>query len=166
MPFYSTVYGGGIHLIDLMRWLLKSEIKEVCSVGNNILTKNTSYRFPETLCSLLKFKNGTTGKNLSTYGPKRTKLHMLNVYGTKKTFVNNTSKAEIYSGDSKNNLIYDNTPYPGFEKGDLLPDFISSIKENKDHEVTGIDIFRVMDVCFAIWESYKKRKTIKISYLL
>ena len=166
MPFYSTVYGGGIHLIDLMRWLLNKEALEVCSVGNNILTKNTNYKYPETICSLIKYSNGTTGKTLSTYGPKRTKLHSLNVYGTKKTFVNNTSKAEIYSGDTKKDLFFDNTAYPGFEKGDLLPEFISSIIKNVNHEVSGTDIFRVMDICFAIWEAYKKRKTIKVSYLI
>ena len=38
MPFYCTVYGGGIHLIDLMRWLINDEVKEVCSMGNNLLT--------------------------------------------------------------------------------------------------------------------------------
>ena len=65
MPFYSTVYGGGIHLIDLMRWLIKEEIQEVSSVGNNILTKNTQYKFPETICALLKFENGATGKSLA-----------------------------------------------------------------------------------------------------
>ena len=32
-------------------------------------------------------------------------------------------------------------------------------------EVSGTDIFRVMDICFAIWEAYKKRKTITKSEL-
>ena len=84
MPFYSTLYGGGIHLIDLMCWLMKDEILEVCAMGNNILTKNSSYKFPETITALLKFRNGATGKSTSTYGPKRTKFHSLNIYGTKK----------------------------------------------------------------------------------
>ena len=166
MSFYSTVYGGGIHLIDLMRWLIKKEIKEVCSLGNNILTSGTQYKFPETVCSLLKFDDGATGKTLSTFGPKRTKFHSLNVYGTKKTFVNHTAEAEIFSGDSQKNKSFDKSTYPGFEKGDLLPEFISCILKNKEPVVSGKDIFRVMDICFSIIESYKKRKTIKISYLL
>ncbi|MDA9708862.1 Gfo/Idh/MocA family oxidoreductase, partial [Alphaproteobacteria bacterium] len=166
MPFYSTVYGGGIHLIDLMRWLIRDEIKEVSSVGNNILTENTNYKYLETVCALFKFKGGATGKSLSTYGPKRTKFHSLNVYGTKKTFVNNTSYAEVFSGDNEKNKVFDKSAYPGFEKGDLLPEFIDCILKNKEPEVSGLDIFRVMDVCFAIMESYNKRKTIKISYLM
>ena len=165
MPFYCTVYGGGIHLIDLMRWLIGEEVKEVSSMGNNLLTKNSSYQFPETICSLLKFSNGTTGKTMTTFGPKRTKFHSLNIYG-KKTFINHTGHAEIYSSDKPTDLIKDKSSYPGFEKGDLLPEFVRSIRNKKDHEVSGTDIFRVMDICFAIWESYKKRKNIKISYLI
>ncbi|MDB9761487.1 Gfo/Idh/MocA family oxidoreductase [Alphaproteobacteria bacterium] len=166
MPFYSTVYGGGIHLIDLMRWLMNDEVKEVCAMGNNILTKNTNYKYPEIMTSLLQFNRGATGKNTSTYGPQRTKFHSLNIFGTKKSYVNHRGNGEIFSGDSENDLILDSTPYPGFLKGDLLPEFISSIRQDVDPIVTGEDIFRVMDVCFAIWESYKKKKTVEVSYVL
>ena len=89
-----------------------------------------------------------------------------NIYGSKKTFINHTDNAEIYSGDKLTDRIKDKSQYPGFEKGDLLPEFVKSIRNNQSHEVTGIDIFRVMDICFAIWEAYKKRKTIKVSYLI
>ena len=104
------------------------------------------------------------GKNLALWA-KRTKFHSLNVYGTK-AFVNHTERAEIYSGDHPKNKTFDKAAYPGFEKGDLLPEFVSCILKNKEPIVSGKDIFRVMDVCFSIIESYKKRKTIKISYLL
>ena len=152
MPFYSTVYGGGIHLIDLIRWLMQEEIKIVTSFGNNILTKNTQYKYPETICALIKFESGATGKSLSTYGPKRTKFHSLNVYGSKRTFINQTSHAEIFKGDNKKDIMLDKSAYPGFNKGDLVPEFISSIIKNEEPEISGIDIFRVMDVCFAVWD--------------
>ena len=166
MSFYSTVYGGGIHLIDLMRWLMDDEIKEVCAIGNNILTRDSSYNFPETIIALFKFLKGATGKNTSTYGPKRTKFHSLNVYGTKRTFVNHTGHAEIFSGDDESDLTIDKSLYPGFLKGDLLPEFINSIRKNVDQDVTGEDIFRVMDVCFAISESYQQKKIVDVSYIL
>ena len=128
--------------------------------------KNSSYIFPETICALLKFTNGITGKSVTTFGPKRTKFHSLNIFGSKKTFINHSGKAEIFTGDKNKDLKSDNSVYPGFEKGDLLPDFISCIRNNHEPNVSGKDIFRVMDVCFGIWESYKKKKTIKISYLI
>ena len=166
MPFYCTVYGGGIHLIDLMRWLMNDEVKEVCSMGNDLLTKNSSYNYPEAMTSLLKFDGGATGKNTTTFGPKRTKFHSLNIYGTKKSYVNSRGKGELYSGDDNKDLELDSSIYPGYEKGDLLPEFIDAIKNNKDPEITGKDIFNVMDICFAIWESYQKKITIDVSYIL
>ena len=166
MPFYSTVYGGGIHLIDLMRWLVNDDIKEVCSIGNNILTKNTNYKYPEVITSLFKFDKGTTGKNTTTFGPQRTKFHSLNIFGTKKTYVNHRGEGEIFSGDTEKDLILDNTPYPGFVKGDLLPEFIEAIRTNTEPNVNGEDIFKVMDICFAIWESYQKKITVEVSYIL
>ena len=45
MPFYCTVYGGGIHLIDLMRWIIE-EILEVSTMGNDLLTKYSEYKYP------------------------------------------------------------------------------------------------------------------------
>ena len=166
MPFYCTVYGGGIHLIDLMRWLINDEVKEVCSMGNNLLTHNSDYQFPETITSLLKFNGGATGKNTTTFGPQRTKFHSLNIYGTNKSYANNRGKGEFYSGDEEKDLELDPIIYPGYEKGDLLPEFIDAIINNKEHAVTGEDIFRVMDICFAIWESFKNKKTVDVSYIL
>ena len=69
--FYCTVYGGGIHLIDLMRWIIEEEILEVSTMGNDLLTKYSEYKYPETICSLFKFKNGITGKTMTTFGPKK-----------------------------------------------------------------------------------------------
>jgi len=166
MPFYCTVYGGGIHLIDLMRWLMNDEVKEVCAMGNNLLTKDSKYKYPETITSLLKFYGGATGKNTTTFGPKRTKFHSLNIYGTKKSYVNNRGKGEFYSGDDDKDLELDPIIYPGMEKGDLLPEFIDAIINNKEQEVTGEDIFKVMDICLAIWESYQKKITVDVSYIL
>ena len=166
MPFYSTVYGGGIHLIDLMCWLMQEKVVEVCSMGNNILTKHSNFKYPEIVTALLKFNNGATGKTTSTLGPQRTKFHSLNIYGTKKTFINHTKNAEIYSGDKETDCKIDTTPYPGIEKGDLLPEFISAIRDGKEPKVSGVDIFRVMDVCFAIWESYLKKRSVKVNYII
>ena len=38
--------------------------------------------------TLLRFSSGALGKCLTTLGPRRTKFHSLNIYGTKKTFIN------------------------------------------------------------------------------
>lgn len=166
MDFYCTVYGGGIHLIDLMRWLIEDEVDEVTALGTDILVRNSAYRYPDTIAGLMRFSRGTLGKCLTTFGPQRTKFHALNVYGDKLTFVNDMPDGKLFRSDRPEDESRMTAAYPGMEKGDLLPDFIAAIRGGGRPIVDQKDIFRVMDVCFAVWESIQQRRTIKLSYLI
>ncbi len=166
MDFYCTIYGGGVHIIDLMRWLTNEEITEVSCMGSKILTKNTPYKFDDTFITLLRFSSGALGKCLTTLGPRRTKFHSLNSYGTKKTFINDIPYGKIFDGDKIENESQIKSPYPGMEKGDLIPDFVTAILENRRPEVNSTDVFRAMDICFASREAAELGKTIKVDYLI
>jgi len=166
MEFYSTIFGGGIHLIDLMRWLIQDEYVEVCGMGNKVLSKDSEYKFDDSFINVFKFQRGTLAKSLTTFGPQRTKFHSLNVYGTRKTFINDCPNAKLFTGDSEEDESIIRTPYPGMKKGDLLPEFVESIRQNKEPDVSALDVFRVMDVCFAAAESCATGKTVKIDYLV
>ncbi len=166
MAFYSVLYGGGIHLIDLMRWILGDEIVSVSSVGSNIRSRGTNYRYNDCITSLLKFAGGATGKTLTTYGPRRTKFHALNVYGTERTFINDLPNAKLFTGDEPQDEHVVTTPYPGMRKGDLLPDLIAAIRENREPNVSAKDVFRIMDVCFAAQEALETGRQTDITYLI
>lgn len=166
MPFYCVTYGGGIHLIDLMRWLIGQEVTEVCGMGNTVLTRGSSYPYPSTITNLLKFERDTLGKTMTIFGPNRTKFHSLNVYGTKRCFVNGLPDGEWFDGEEEANRHVIKTPYPGIEKGDLLPGFIDSIRANTEPLIGVKDIFRVMAICFACWDSVKAGRTVKVNPLI
>ena len=167
MDFYCTVYGGGIHLIDLMRWLMQDEIVEVSAMGSSIPTNLSKYKWVDTITSIMKYKKGATSKSTTCFAPIRNKFHSLNIYGTKKTFINDTPYGELYDtgGDDVQPSNFEEI-YPGTEKGDMLPDFINSIRHSRKPNVNEIDIFRVMAICFAIWESIEKKKMVKPSYII
>ncbi len=166
MAFYCVTYGGGIHLIDLMRWLIGREVEEVCGMGNKILTRGSRYPYDDLLVNLMRFEGGALAKTTTNFGPARPKFHALNVYGTRKTFINDTPHAKIFSGDDPEDEAHESAPYPGMEKGDLIPDFVASVREGREPGVSATDVFRVMDVCFAAWESIEQRRTVKVSYLI
>ena len=166
MDFYCVTYGGGIHLIDLMRWLIGQEIVEVTGMGNKILTRSSDYQYDDVIMNLLRFDGGAIGRTMSNLGPQRTQLHALSVYGSKKTFVNDKPHAKLFDGDQPENEQAVETPYPGIEKFDLLPDFIDAIREGREPNVSIQDIFRVMDVCFACYDSLEARRTVAVSYLI
>lgn len=164
LGFYCVTYGGGIHLIDLMRWLTGDEVVSVNGMGNKIFTQGSTYRFPDTIMNLLKFEKGTVGKTLTTFGPKRPQLHALNIYGTKRTFINDVPDGKLFDGDEAGNGRAMTVPYPAIAKFDLLPDFVNAIRDNRQPNVTGRDVFRVMDICFAAWDSVELGRTVGVSY--
>jgi len=166
MDFYCTFYGGGIHLVDLMRWLKGEEFTEVTAMANDVLTQDTAYRYPDFFVALMRFGSGGIAKCATTLGPQRTKFHALNVYGSKLTFVNDMPNAKVFSGDEATDERAMTTPYPGMEKGDLLPEFIAAIRNGHAPEIDATDIFRVMDVCFAVREAAQSGRTVKVDYLV
>ena len=166
MEFYCVTYGGGIHMIDLMRWLLDEEIIEVCGMSNKKLTRGSKFSFDDTVTNLLKFKSGTVGRTTSNLGAQRPQIHGLSVYGTEKSFINDTPHAKLFHGDNSEDIEIVETTYPGIDKFGLLPDFISSIRKGDEPEVSAKDVFRVMDICFACYESLKAKKTVNVDYLI
>lgn len=163
---YSVIHGGGVHLVDLMRWLVGGEVAEACAMGSKVLTADSSYRYEDTAVALLRFESGALAKSMTTFGAQRTKFHALNVYGTAGTFVNDLPAAKRFRGTEPADEEVVVTPYPGMEKGDLLPDFVAAIRSGREPDVTARDVFRVMDVCFAIVEAMRTGRTTKVHYLV
>jgi predicted dehydrogenase len=162
--FYSTVFGGGIHLIDLMRWLLDDEVTDVCGMGTDLAVRGTGYRWPDTIVNLLRFEGGCLAKSMTSLAVQRPQLHALSIHGTRMSFVNDVPDGRLWWGDDPDAGRPMTEPYPGIEKGDLLPDFIDAVRQGREPNVTTRDVFRVMDICFAAWESVEAGHTVKVSY--
>lgn len=167
MDFYCVTYGGGIHLIDLMRWIIGEEVTEVTGMGAKKLTRGGSYAYPDTITSLLRFDSDAMAKSTTTFGAPREKFHRLNLYGTQLSFENGFPEGVIFHGDQPEDREEFTVPYrPTAGKGDLLPDFIASIREDREPIVSHRDVYRVMDICFACWESVQNRRSVDVSYTL
>ncbi len=166
MDFYCVTYGGGIHLIDLMRWILDAEVTEVTGMANKVLTRNAAFAYPDTVANLMRFDTDAMAKTVTTFGPQRPQLHRLNIFGDKLTFENDTPDARLFSGDDPGDVTPMTVPYPGIEKFDLLPDFIDAIREGRAPMVDAKDVFRVLDICLACWESVERRRTVDVAYML
>jgi len=157
MEFYSVIYGGGVHIIDLLLWLTKEKVTEVASFGNNIASQGTQFKFNDSATGILKFESGTTGKISVHFGCVMPHFHHLSVFGTKGTFINGPAQGHYYfSRDPLKPEEITVQAYPGVAKGDLITQFVESIIEDKEPDVSTEDIFRTMSVCFALEESVNK----------
>ncbi|MBI4356621.1 MAG: Gfo/Idh/MocA family oxidoreductase [Gammaproteobacteria bacterium] len=165
LPFYSVVYGGGVHIIDLLLWLVEEDIVEVSAFGNKRSTEGSSFRYHDMVVSIIQFKSGGVGKVTANFGCVYPHFHKLSVYGTAATFENTPKGAWLYQSGKEDPSAID-TPYPGVAKSDLIENFTRSIMEPSFlMDVTAEDVFRAMSVCFAIEKAGSASKKIKVQYI-
>lgn len=151
LPFYSAVYGGGIHVVDLLRWFTGDEVVEVTAYGNAIASRGSRFRYRDCISALLKFRSGIVGRVCVNYGSVMPHFHPVGLYGTKATFVNDRPHGRLYtSQDPAVAPLVVDAPYPGCAKYDLLHDFFDALVEGRDPIITEDDAWRTMAVCFAI----------------
>jgi len=166
IDFYSVIYGGGVHIVDLMLWLTGDTVTEVSSYGNNLSTKGTNFKYNDMVISILRFKSGMTGKIACNFSCVSPHFHAFSVYGTKATFENGRKRALLFrSRDPKKLPETINVPYPGVKKGYMSYHFIDSVIKRRQPEVSADEIFRVMSVCFAMERSAREGRKISVSYL-
>jgi len=166
IDYYSVVYGGGIHIVDLLLWLTDDMVVEVAAYGNDISSRGKGFKYNDMVTGILKFKSGLTGKVSANFGCVLPHSHALNIYGTKATFVNGLEYATLFeSRDPAHPVKKITTPYSSVEKDNLIYNFIESIQSRSQSEVTIDDIFKTMSVCFAIEKATHQSNSIKVEYI-
>jgi predicted dehydrogenase len=163
---YSVMHGGGIHLVDLLLWLLEEPVVEVEAMGNAIAARGSSFRYNDMVVSLLRFRNGAIGKVSANFGCVHPHFHALTIYGTKATYVNGPEAALLYtSRDPKVEPQRLTTAYPGTHKGDLIDSFVDAVKGGPPPEVPAGDVLRAMAVSLAIDESVLRGGPVQVGEL-
>ncbi len=166
IPFYSVTYGGGVHMIDLITWILNELPFQVKAESNKITTKNSSFKYDDFSVALLKFKSGKIAKISSNFGCMIPHHHSLNIFGSKSTLIHNFKKTSIYK--SRNKKVKPEEIKMNFknkDKNNLLKDFVLNLMgKNKKTLVTFKEILDVMLICFAIEKSFKSNRNVKLDY--
>lgn len=164
LDYYSIVYGGAVHIVDLFHWMTGKKVVEVAAYGNRIASKESSFKYNDFTVCLLKFSNGTIGKITANFGCVHPHFHGVTVYGTKSTFTNGLEYGNLFmTRDPQVPPQRINEDYPGVHKGDLIHNFIDSILNDTSPAVSTEDIFNTMSVCFAIEESSLMSKAVSVS---
>lgn len=166
LDFYSVMYGGGVHVIDLMQWLTRDRVVEVAAYGNRICSAGTDFRFNDMMMSILRCESGMTAKISANFGCVFPHFHRLALYGTQATYINDLPNAKLYTSRDPAAVPRDiTTAYPGTHKGDLLYAFVDAIVHNSVPEVSADDIFECMSVCFAIEKASQRQTTVPVDYI-
>ncbi len=175
IPFYSVSHGGGIHLIDLIRWLTDDPVLEVISTGTKKATAGTQYKFPDTICSIAKTRSGATIKICSNYSSVTPHHHALSVFGTKGTFIRTMKDGffcfsrDTKEGSNKGGFVPAEASLGSTQKELSLTSFIDVLSGEKDPAllpffVSSEDVFSSMAVSLAIEKSLETRQWEQVEY--
>ncbi|MDP1526087.1 MAG: Gfo/Idh/MocA family oxidoreductase [Rhodocyclaceae bacterium] len=156
---YSVMLGGGIHMIDLLIWMVDSPVIEVSAVGNKLCSVGSYFQTPDMVMAWLRFYDGTIGKVGANFGCVYPHFHKIALYGTEGTFENGIGGGVlIRSRDPQAPPQSIKSAYPGMAKGDLIPGFIDTILGKGKAAVEELDVFKTMSACLAIDKSLRTGK--------
>ena len=151
LDFYSVVLGGAVHVVDLLLWLTGGRVAEVGAVGSQVPTAGTQFRFDDLVVATLRFEDDVIAKIGANFACVHPHFHGVKVFGTEATFVNRLGPASVYRRDGQETREEPlDAAYPGVEKGDLIPEFVASIRGEGPARVTADEVFEALAVCFAI----------------
>ena len=168
---YSPMSGGGVHMIDLICWLIQELPTEVFSQSSNVCTKEHQKKFKiksdDFISSNFKFNSGILSRITANLGCAFKHQHTLKIYGSKKTFIYDDLGPRVYIGnDKKLNCTKLKMQTLPKNKTDILKKFTNNILTNSYDVKFALNDLRITNaLCYAIL-SAKKSKKFKINYLI
>jgi len=159
----STMMGTGVHVMDLLRFVMGQEIVEVAAITDG----QTDARPLEQIAVLsLRFGNGTLGTLVCGRLLPDTR-NDLAIYGISGRFTSRETVWEAQKGEIEviSDTVNRTDSYPENYLANFIAqteDFQQAVAEDRDPAATGVDGLRVVEVTLAAIESARTCKTIKI----
>lgn len=164
----ESLSGGGavldhtVHVIDLMRWFMNSEVKEVYA---EIDTKFSSSSIDDCGLLTLEFDNGVFAshdpswsrcKTFPTWGDVT-----LEIVGTKGVTRLDAFAQHLVLYSDKQNKVSREFWGNSMDYG-LIEDFLECIKHGREPSISGYDGLKAMEVALAAYESSKLKQPVQL----
>jgi len=147
---YSVMQGGGVHLVDLVMWLLAERPSRVCAIGNRIVTRETAFRYPDFVAATYELPSGVIARITANFGCVHKHQHVVRVFGTKATFIHDDAGARLHTVRDPGGppRVLDLAPVAA-TKGDLIPGFLDAVLAGHDPAPAAHHEFDVITACIA-----------------
>jgi UDP-N-acetylglucosamine 3-dehydrogenase len=163
--------GGGavldhtVHVVDIMRWLLNSEIKEVYA---EIDTRLHDIEVDD--CGLLsmEFDNGVIA-TLDTSWSRPQSFHTwgdvtLRIVGTEGVLHLDAFAQSGSLWENGSAVTYKSVSWGDNSNASLVAEFIAAIREGRQSTITGLDGLRAAEAAWAAYESAKAGKPVPVTH--
>ena len=158
----STMMGTGVHVVDLMRFVLGQEVIEVTAVTDG---QTVDKPLEQIGCLTLRFSGGTLGQvTASRLLPDS--RNDFRLYGILGRFEGHHSLWEARTGrfETVSETVNETCEYPE----ELLPNYVAEIEDfqqavatGREPAATGIDGLRIVEVTMAMIESARSGRSVK-----
>jgi predicted dehydrogenase len=167
IPNYSVTLGGAIHLVDLVLWIAAERPVEVVAVASSRGSRGSGFEGNDLVMALLHFESGLVAKIGANFAAVHPHFHGVLVHGTEATFENTPAgDARLWtSRDPRHSPEPVPAPYPGVEKGDLIPAFVDAVLGRGQPDVTEHEVFAAVAVCLAIDRASAEHRAVQVSYV-
>lgn len=161
----GAVFDHTVHVVDIMRWLLQDEVKEVYAEIGTLL-----HDIPVEDCGLLSmsFHKGVIAtldtswsrpKTFCTWGDVT-----LRIVGSEGVI-----HLDVFAQQGNLWVMEEPAAHQNIGWGDnsnaaLIAEFISSIQENRQPSITGLDGLRAAEVAWAAYESVKLNRPVAVTH--
>jgi predicted dehydrogenase len=127
-PDYSVTLGGGVHMMDLMLWILGERPQHVFALGNRIVTRDTPFRYADFTSGVMQTPSGCVMRLNANFGCVHRHHHVLRIFGFARAFIYDDQGARLHSRAMKRFMPAqsDLNPLP-IHKADLFSSFVSAI---------------------------------------
>lgn len=163
---YSAMQGGGIHLIDLLVWMLRERPISVTSMGNSICSEDTSFHHDDHITATMRCASGVVAKIGVHLGCIHPHQHVVKTFGTKGTFLYDDQGARLQTNpDPPRPPVQLNYSALPESKGALIPPFLDSIKKGVMQEEETQRVFDGMSVAIACDKALKSGSMEHVEYV-
>ena len=168
-PNYSLTLGAGIHMIDLVMWLLNSKPVYVNTFGNNKATRNTNYKKDSLIIYIFEFPGNIMVKISANAAGIYEHFHKLKIFEKNKTIDHSFYREGTILHEEKKKIKKKNIfgDYPDKKnRKKLIRNYLDYILDKKTKLIiNNREQLDLMTVCFYADKSLKQKKKIKIKYL-
>jgi predicted dehydrogenase len=137
VPDYSVMEGGGIHLIDLMMWVLGERPVAVYAAANRIATRATAFQPNDYATAVMEMGSGILSTITANFGCVHRHHHVVRVFGTSATLLYDDAGARLHHSRAPDALpsTVSHSALPA-TKGDLIDDFVAAVLTNSPVETS------------------------------
>lgn len=163
---YSVMQGGGIHLVDLMLWLLGERPQTVVAAGNRLCSEGTDFRYCDFVSAQFQFASGAIARITANFGCVHRHQHVLRVFGTAASFIYDDAGARLHltRDPALRAAPLDLNPLPP-SKGALIPPFVERIQQSCDPRAPLQHNLDAIAACLAADRALSLQTCVPIEYV-